>query len=397
MSRAWAWFRIVFGALAMGVGLVFLFGLTVIWFQARSDVSQYQAAHECVEQAPSCYQTLPGVVTAANFESTNSGASGSITVRTARGALDIAVGEIDLARDGVHVGDQVSVRYWQGKARLLVIHGDGFPTVDDPASELSSTPAGLFLFGFITAVGGAGVATGVISLRRQRMLSKIRPPIRNIAQVAAYAGPAASESDPETLVLHPSRRNLRTPWIAVAAFAAVLLGKSALDLTSAIRGHGWTAFAIDLGLILVIGVAFPAFLLFFYKSSRILIGSHAVTLTGLGGKSCERSAIARIVQVSNQTTRSIPIPLALLLDRDDRVLLRVSRAFDIATLGRELNVPVEGNWEVMPADELAQRYPGSVSKVTLNAAPLAVVVVIVITVAVVIAVFTFHVGVSVSH
>src|SRR4029077_1144777 len=114
MVRIWAWARIVFGALAIGVGLVFLFGLTIIWFQARSDISQYQAATECEQQNPPCYQTLPGTVTGANFESTSSGTSGSITVRTARGTEDIAVGNIDLGRDSVHAGDQVLVRYWQG-------------------------------------------------------------------------------------------------------------------------------------------------------------------------------------------------------------------------------------------------------------------------------------------
>ena len=56
------------------------------------------------------------------------------------------------------------MRYWQGKARLLIIHEDDFPTVDDPASELSSTPSGVFLFGLITAFGVAGLATGILFL-----------------------------------------------------------------------------------------------------------------------------------------------------------------------------------------------------------------------------------------
>lgn len=397
MSRGWAWFRIVFGSLAIGVGVLFLFGLTIVWLQARSEVSQYQAAQECAEQVPSCYQTVPGVVTSATYQSTNSGTSGSITVRTARGTEDIAVGEIDLARDGVHTGDQVSVRYWEGKARLLIIHRDHFPTVADPASEVSSTPAGLFLGGLITAFGAAGLATGIGSLRRQRGLSQIRPHSREVAKVAPYAGQAVSEADPQTVVLRPSRRNIRTPSIAAAAFAAFLLGKSALDLSSATRGHGWTAFAVDVILIVALGVAVPGILFAFYRTSRLLVGTHAVTLKGIGGKSCDRAAVTRIVQVRNQTTGSVPIPMALLLDREGRVLLRLSRAYDIAAIGRELNVPVEGNWETVPADELSRRYPGSVSQLTVNAAALGFVIAVVFMVVVVIAVFMFHVGVNYSH
>jgi hypothetical protein len=89
--------------------------------------------------------------------------------------------------------------------------------------------------------------------------------------------------------------------------------------------------------------------------------------------------------------------MALLLDHDDRVLLRVSRGFDIATLGRQLNVPVEGSWDAEPADELAHRYPGSVSQLTVNAGALGVAIALVITVVVVIAVFMFHIGVNYSH
>jgi hypothetical protein len=341
--------------------LLFLLGLILTWFQARTDMPQYQSARECAQEIPGCYQTLPGVVTGTSYESTNSGTSGSITVRTARGTEDIAVSNIDLARDGVHSGDQVSVRYWQGKSRLLIIRGDNFPTVDDPASELSSTPPGLFLFGFITAVGAASLGTGIRSLRRRRHLAQIRPEGRPTGRAVPYVGPAASERDPQTVALRPSRRNLRTPWFVAAAFAIALLGKSALDLSSAVHGQGWTAFAVDASLVVVIGVGLPALLFSFFKTSRVLVGTHAVTLTGLGGKSCDRASIARIVEVSNRSSGSVPIPMALLLDRDDRVLLRVSRGFDIAALGRQLNVPVEGSWDALPADELAQRYPGSVT------------------------------------
>jgi hypothetical protein len=397
MVRIWAWARIVFGVLAIGVGLVFLFGLTIIWFQARSDISQYQAATECDQQSPPCYQTLPGTVTGANFESTSSGTSGSITVRTARGAENIAVGNIDLARDGVHTGDQVSVRYWQGKARLLIIHGDDFPTVDDPASELSSTPSGLFLFGLITAFGAAGLSTGIWSLRRQKKLALIGPRSADVLPIPQFVGAPASESDPQSLVLLPSRRRVRTPRLLLGAFVVGLLIKAAIDSSAAIRGHGWAAFAADVILILAFAVALPVLLFAFYKTSRIIIGRHVVTLTGLGGKSCDRATVTRIVQVSSKTSASVPIPMALLLDRDDRALLRVSRAFDIAALGHELNVPVQGNWETAPADELARRYPGSVSQFTVNAGVFGVGIAIVIMVIVVIAVFTFHVGVQVSH
>lgn len=397
MGRAWNWVRIAFGVLAVTVGLVSLFGLTVVWFQARAEISRYQAARECAEQTASCYQTLLGVVTGATYESTNSGTSGSITVRTSRGTEDIAVGNIDLARDGVHAGDEVSVRYWQGKARLLIIRGDDFPTVDDPASELSSTPAGLFLFGFVTVVGGISLGTGIWSLRRQRKLAQIGPQARAIGRTVPYVGPAASEADPQTLVLKPSRRNLRTPWLLVGVFVIGLLAKAAVDFNSALRGHGWAAIGVDVGLILAIAVGVPAFLFAFYRTSRILIGTHVVTLSGLGGKSCDRAAITRIVQVSNTTSGSVPIPMALLLDRDDRVLLRVSRGFDIAALARELNVPVQGSWEPVPADELARRYPGSVSQLTVHAGALGVVLAFVIAAVVVIAVFVYHVGVNYSH
>src|SRR5215831_7536261 len=101
MGRAWAWIRIIFGVMTTLVGVAFLFGLTVVWFQARSDITEYQSARECPQQVPSCYQTVSGVVTGASFESGSSGTSGSITVRTARGTEDIAVGSIDLSRDGV--------------------------------------------------------------------------------------------------------------------------------------------------------------------------------------------------------------------------------------------------------------------------------------------------------
>ena len=397
MVRAWGWFRIGFGVLAIAVGLLFLLGLTVTWFQARTEMPQYQAARECAQQIPTCYQTVPGVVTGTTYESTNSGTSGSITVRTSRGTEDIAVSDINLSRDGVHTGDQVSVRYWQGKARLLIIRGDNFPTVDDPASELSSTPPGLFLFGLITAVGAASLGTGIRTLRRQRKLVQIRPEPRQTGRALPYVGPAASERDPQTLVLRPSRRNLRAPWLVAAAFAIGLLVKAALDLSSAVRGHGWTAFAVDVVLVVAIGVGFPALLFAFYRTSRVLVGTHAVTLTGLGAKSCDRASVVRIVQVSNRTPGSVPTPMALLLDRDDRVLLRVSRGFDIATLGRQLNIPVEGSWDAMPADELAQRYPGSVSQLTVNAGALGVAITLVITVVVVIAVFMFHIGVNYSH
>jgi hypothetical protein len=397
MVRPWGWFRIGFGVLAIAVGLLFLLGLMLTWFQARTEMPQYQSAGECAQQIPTCYQTLPGVVTGTTYESTNSGTSGSITVRTARGTEDIAIGDINLARDGVHTGDQVSVRYWQGRARLLIIRGDNFPTVDDPASELSSTPPGLFLFGFITAVGAASLGTGIRSWRRRRQLSQIRPQGRQTVRAVPYVGPPASERDPQTLVLRPSRRNLRTPWLVAAAFAIALLGKAALDLSTAVHGHGWTAFAVDASLIVVIGVGLPALLFSFFKTSRVLVGTHAVTLTGLGGKSCDRASVARIVEVSNRTSGSLPIPMALLLDRDDRVLLRVSRGFDIATLGRQLNVPVEGSWDAVPADELAQRYPGSVSQLTVNAGVLGAAIALVITVVVVIAVFVFHIGVNYSH
>jgi hypothetical protein len=396
MVRIWAWARIVFGVLAIGVGLVFLLGLTIIWFQARSDTSQYQAATECEQQSPSCYQTLPGTVTGANYESTSSGTSGSIAVRTARGSEDIAVGNIDLARDGVHAGDQVSVRYWQGKARLLIIHGDDFPTVDDPASELSSTPSGLFLFGLITAFGAAGLSTGIWSLRRRKKLALIRP--RSAATLPPkFVGLAASASDPQSLVLLPSRRRVRTPLLLLGAFVVGLLIKAAIDSNAAIRGHGWAALVADAILILVIAIGLPVLLFAFYKTSRIVIGRDVVTLTGLGGKSCDRAAVTRIVRVSSKSSASIPLPMALFLDRDDRVLLRVSRAFDIAAVGHELNVPVQGNWEIAPADELAWRYPGSVSQLTVNAGALGVGIAIVIMAVVVIAVFTFHAGVQVSH
>ena len=397
MIRIWAWARIVFGVLAIGVGLVFLFGLTIIWFQARSDISQYQAATECEQQSPSCYQTLAGTVTDASYESTSSGTSGSITVRTPRATEAIAVSNIDLARDGVHAGDQVSVRYWQGKARLLIIHGDDFPTVDDPASELSSTPSGLFLFGLITAFGAAGLSTGIWSLRRLKKLALIGPRSAASRPIPQFVGPAASESDPQSLVLLPSRRRVRTPWVLLGVFVVGLLVKAAIDASTAIRGHGWAAVGADAILIVVFGIGVPLLLVAFYKTSRIVLGPHVVTLTGLGGKSCDRAAVARIVQVSSKTSASVPIPMALLLDRDDRVLLRVSRAFDIAALGHELKVPVQGNWEPVPADELARRYPGSVSQLTVNAGVLGVGIAIVITVVVVIAVFTFHAGVQISH
>ncbi|TMC53146.1 MAG: hypothetical protein E6J20_08755 [Chloroflexi bacterium] len=397
MVRIWAWARIVFGVLAIGVGLAFLLGLAIIWFQARSDISQYQAATECEQLSSSCYQTLPGTVTGANYESTSSGTSGSITVRTARATEDIAVGNINLARDDVHAGDQVSVRYWQGKARLLIIHEDDFPTVDDPASELSSTPSGVFLFGLITAFGVAGLGTGIWSLRRRKKLALIRPQSAAGLPIHQFVGPTASESDPQSLVLLPSRRRVRTPRLLLGAFVVGLLVKAAIDSNAAIRGHGWAAVGVDAILILAFAAGVPVLLLAFYKTSRIFIGRHVVTLTGLGGKSCDRAAVTRIVQVSSRTAASVPIPMALLLDRDDRVLLRVSRAFDIAALGHELNVPVQGNWETAPADELARRYPGSVSQFTVNAGALGAGIAIVIMVVVVIAVFTFHLGVQVSH
>ena len=176
-----------------------------------------------------------------------------------------------------------------------------------------------------------------------------------------------------------------------------LLVKAAIDSSAAIRGHGWAAVAVDVILIVVFAVGLPVLLFAFYKTSRIVIGAQVVTLTGLGGKSCDRAAIARIVQLRSKTSASAPIPMALLLDRDDRVLLRVSRAFDIAALGHELNVPVQGTWEAVPADELARRYPGSVSQITVNAGVLGVGIAIVIMVVVVIAVFMFHAGVQVSH
>jgi hypothetical protein len=190
---------------------------------------------------------------------------------------------------------------------------------------------------------------------------------------------------------------VRTPLLVLGAFVVGLLIKAAIDSNAAIRGHGWAALVADAILILVIAIGLPVLLFAFYKTSRIVIGRDVVTLTGLGGKSCDRAAVTRIVRVSSKSSASIPLPMALFLDRDDRVLLRVSRAFDIAAVGHELNVPVQGNWEIAPADELAWRYPGSVSQLTVNAGALGVGIAIVIMAVVVIAVFTFHAGVQVSH
>jgi len=397
MGRVWAWVRIVFGVLVTLGGMSFLVGLALVWFQARDDISRYQAAHECPQQVSSCFQTLAGRVTAASFESTNSGTSGSITVLTESGTEDIAVGNIDLARDGVRAGDAVEVRYWQGKARLLLIHGDPFPTVDDPSSELSSTPSGLFLFGFITSVGVISLITGIRSVRALRRLEAASHAMSHPTPVPRYVGPSATEADPQTVVIRPSAKNLRIPWVAVGIFVGVLAVVVAFNVLSGIRGHGWSG-AIAYGVLLIVfSIGVPALSVLSFRTSRVLVGPQVVTLTGIGAKSCDRGAVARIVKVSSKSSGTIAIPMALLLDAENRTLLRVSRAFDIDALGHELKVPVEGDWEPASASELGRRYPGSVSSVTVNATAIGIVGAVVIMIVVVIVMFTIHPGITYTH
>jgi hypothetical protein len=397
MGRVWAWVRIVFGVLVTLGGISFLIGLALVWFQARDDISRYQAAHECPQEVSSCYQTLPGTVTAASFESTNSGTSGSITVVTQSGTEDIAVGNIDLARDGVHAGDAVEVRYWQGKARLLLIHGDQFPTVDDPSSELSSTPSGLFVFGFITSVGVISLITGIRSIRRLRRLEPVSHALSNPTPVARYVGPPATEADPQTVVIRPSAKNLRIPWVVGALFVGVLAVVVAFNVLSGIRGRGWSG-AIAYGILLIVfALGVPALSLLSFRTSRVLVGPQVVTLTGIGAKSCDRGAVARIVKVSSKSSGTVPIPMALLLDAENRTLLRVSRAFDIDALGHELKVPLEGDWEPASAGELARRYPGSVSSLTVNATAIGIVAAAAIMIVLVIVMVTIHPGITYNH
>lgn len=397
MDRAWAWIRIIFGIVATLVGIAFLFGLTVVWFQARSDIAEYQAAHECPQPVPSCYQTVRGVVTGASFESGSSGTSGSITVRTPNGTEDIAVGSIDLSRDAVHAGDQVEVRYWNGKAVVLLIHGDQFSTVNDPSAELASTPSGLFLFGFITAIGVFSLLTGFWSARRLGRLKTTAPAPSHPGAELRYVGPAASEADPQTVVFRPSSRNLPLPWIVFGVFGVVLVAKAAADVQSGLRGHGWIAPIADGVLVVAFVVFIPLLRIVSFRTSRVLVGPQVVTLTGIGGKSCDRAAISRIVKVSSASSRTIPIPMALLVDRDNRTLMRIGRGFDVDAVARLLGVPVEGNWEATSAGELARRYPGSVSSLTVNATAVGALIAVVIMAVVVIVMFTLHPGITYTH
>ncbi|HET7420015.1 MAG TPA: hypothetical protein VFL27_06505 [Candidatus Dormibacteraeota bacterium] len=397
MGRAWAWIRIVFGVLATLVGVLFLFGLAAVWFQARSDLGPYQSARECQQDVPACYQTLPGVVTAMSFETGSSGTSGSITVRTARSTEDIAVGNIDLSRDAVHAGDPVEVRYWQGKAMLLLIHGDGFPTVNDPSSEIASTPSGLFLFGFVTAIGALSLFTGIRGARRLRTLATVAVPASRLGPAPRYVGPAASELDPQTVVFRASSRNLPVPWVVFGAFGVVLVGKAALDVHSGLSGHGWVAAIADGVLVVAFVVLIPVLRVVSLRTSRVLVGPQVITLTGIGAKSCDRTAVARIVKVSSASSRTIPIPMALVVDRDNRALLRVGRGFDIDAIARLLGVPAEGNWEPVPAAELARLYPGSVSSATVNATAIGVMLAVVIMAVVFFVFLTFHPGITYTH
>ena len=58
---------------------------------------------------------------------------------------------------------------------------------------------------------------------------------------------------------------------------------------------------------------------------------------------------------------------------------------------------MQGNWEVAAPGELARRYPGSVSSLTVNATAIGILIAVLIMAVVVIVMFTLHPGITYTH